>query len=73
MLRICVEILSQKFWFENFVQNIVHKIGANLNSKLAVAHFLCKKVGHWMDGWVDGWVDGNFEAGLNDELGLKPV
>ena len=41
----------------------LHKIGANLYSKLAVAPFSCKKYGtgwmdEWMDGWVGGWIDG---------------
>ena len=41
----------------------LHKIGANLNSKLPVAPFLSKKYGPgWMDGWVDGRVGG--KAGL---------
>ena len=41
-----------------FGQNNLHSIGANTNSKLAVAHFLCKKLWHWMDGWMGGWMDG---------------
>ena len=40
------------------MKNNLHKIGANTNSKLAVAHFLCKKLGHWMDGWMGGWMYG---------------
>ena len=60
------ENLWWKFWVENIVQNNVHKIlWANLYSKLAVAHILCKKLGHWMDGWVGGWMGGWMgEAGL---------
>ena len=39
----------------------LHKIGANIYSKLPVAPFCAKKyglgwVGGWMDGWVDGWM-----------------
>ena len=36
----------------------LHKIGANVFSKLLVAPFLCKKVWSWMDGWGNGWIDG---------------
>ena len=36
----------------------LHKIGSNLFSKLPLAPFLCKKVGHWVDVWVGGWMDG---------------
>ena len=32
----------------------LHKIGVNLYSKLQVALFPCKKVGHWVGGWRDG-------------------
>ena len=37
----------------------LHKIGANLYSKLPVAPFCAKKYG---PGWVGGWMDGR--AGL---------
>ena len=40
----------------------LHKLGGNLYSKLLVAPFSCKKVGHCKEGktggWVEGWMDG---------------
>ena len=56
-----------EIWSKQFAQHL-HSIGANTNSKLAVAHFLCKKLWHWMDGWVSGWVDGWMDGWM-----LKPV
>ena len=35
----------------------LHKMGANIYSKLAVAPFLFKKVWSWIGGWMDGWMD----------------
>ena len=40
----------------------LHKLGANLYSKLPVAPYSCKKVGNGMDGWMGGWVDGRKEG-----------
>ena len=36
----------------------MHKIGANLYIKWTVAHFSCKKVGHWVGGWMGEWMEG---------------
>ena len=37
----------------------LHKIGANLYSKLPVSPFCAKKYGPgWMDGWMGEWMDG---------------
>ena len=48
--------------FNICIQNNLHKIGANIYSKLQVAHLLCKTLGHcvdgWMEGWMEGWMDG---------------
>ena len=30
----------------------LHKLGANLYSKLPIAPFLCKKVWYWVGGWA---------------------
>ena len=51
------------------MKNNLHSIRANTNSKLAVAHFSCKKtpaLDGWMEGWMEGWMDGwmDVEAGL---------
>ena len=40
----------------------LHKVGANLYSKLPIAPFSCKKVWYWMDGWMGGWMGA--KAGL---------
>ena len=57
MLSICVEISELEILSEFKINNL-HKLGANLYSKLPVAPFSCKKVGHWKDGWKEGWMDG---------------
>ena len=62
-----MSIYAVKFEVENFEhlylelikkqsKITLHKRWANLYGKSAYAHFLHKKVGHWIDGWVDGWM-----------------
>ena len=55
------------------MKNNLHKIGANTNSKWAVAHFLCKKNSctGWVDGWVDGWMDGWIDGWVDVEASLR--
>ena len=64
MLSICIENFDLKILSEFKIKNFpdllcdLHKLGANLYSKLPVATFSCKKVWHWKNGWVDGWMSG---------------
>ena len=38
---------------------VLHRIGSNSHSNLAVAPFCAKKYVHgWMGGWVGGWISG---------------
>jgi hypothetical protein len=46
----------------------VHKIGANINSKLAVAHLLCKKP-RALGGWVD--VEGGLRIAYSNQKGRR--
>ena len=58
-MSICIEKFEKN---GPYLSCDLHKIGANLNSKLPVAPFLCKKLWSWMGGWMDVWMGG--KAGL---------
>ena len=60
--------MKKKFWKKSFEKKLkngphlscnLHKIGANVFSKLPIAPYLCKTYG---SGWVGGWMGGR--AGL---------
>ena len=60
---------------------VLHRIGSNSYSNLAVSPFCAKKYGPgWMNGWVGGWVGGWIcgKAGLriaysNQKLWFEPI
>ena len=73
MLFICVKILSQKIWVENFVwvlwDNVIHYKKEKFKNRIICKFYVVKSLlDGWVGGWkLDGWV-GGWESGFKDCL-----